>query len=136
MGVLGQREWDFLFRVSQRIVPEAQRLGPDGRKQFRAIAEEALSERPSVLQRQFRLFLAVVRYAPAARYLAPFDWLDATRQDAVLAWFQDCPLGLVRKGFWGLKSLVYMGYYGRAEVWDSIGYRPDTRGNERLRVVR
>ncbi len=136
MGVLGKREWDFLFRVAERVVPEVARLQPDDRGRFQAIVEEALAERPPALQRQFRLFLAVVRYAPAARYLAPFDWLDLTRKDAVLAWLQDCPVGLVRKGFWGLKSLVFMGYYGRPEVGDAIGYRPDTRGNERLRVAR
>ncbi|MBI4867447.1 MAG: hypothetical protein HY816_10900 [Candidatus Wallbacteria bacterium] len=136
MGVLGKREWDFLFRVAERVVPEVARLEPDDLGRFRAIVEEALAERPPALQRQFRLFLAVVRYAPAARYLVPFDWLDQTRQDAVLAWFQDCPVGLIRKGFWGLKSLVFMGYYGRAEVGVAIGYRPDPRGNERLRVAR
>ncbi|MBI3890324.1 MAG: hypothetical protein HY303_02190 [Candidatus Wallbacteria bacterium] len=135
MSVLGERQWRFLFCVASRVVPETRDLGEVERAAFRAIVEEALGERPASLQRQFRLFLGVVRWLPALRYLAPLDRLNDARQDAVLTALQDFPVALVRKGFWGLKSLVFMGFYGRNEAGDRIGYRPSARGNEKLRTA-
>jgi hypothetical protein len=49
-------------------------------------------------------------------------------QDAVLRWFEDCPLGLLRKGFWGLKAMIYMGYYGQPETNELVGYAPEIDG--------
>ena len=43
---------------------------------------------------------------------------------------QDAPLLLLRRGFWGLRTLIFMGYYGRDAARDAIGYRADPRGWE------
>ena len=39
----------------------------------------------------------------------------------------------VRRGFWGLRTLVFMGYYARPEAAAAIGYRADVRGWEARR---
>jgi hypothetical protein len=41
---------------------------------------------------------------------------------------QDSRLTLVRRGFWGLRTLVLMGYYGRAQAAAEIGYQPRMGG--------
>jgi hypothetical protein len=120
------------MRVAERLVPATATLDADGRSRFTAIVAKALSDRPRSIQRQFGLFLGVVRWAPLLRYLARFDRLAPAKQDAVLRFLLDAPLAKLRGGFWALRALVFMGYYGQPEVWPAIGYAPSFAGNERL----
>ncbi len=132
MTPLSERQWAFFLAVAARVVPAAATLDGAGCERFAAIVRTALAGRPRSLQRQFVLFLSVVRWAPALRYGAPFDHLQPTAQDAALRWFIDAPLGKLRGGFWGLRALVFMGYYGQPEVWGAIRYAPSFSGNEFL----
>ena len=38
-------------------------------------------------------------------------------------------LTLLRRGFWGLRTLVFLGYYGRPEIGGRIGYQPRRQGD-------
>ena len=58
----------------------------------------------------------------AARVMG--DDMSVKRQDAVLRWFEDNPVGALRSGTWGLKTMVFMGYYGQPETNASVGYQP------------
>jgi hypothetical protein len=60
----------------------------------------------------------------------PFEKLPEDRQDAVLRWFQDNPLRLLRSGIWGLKTMVYLGYYGQPETNRDVGYQPALGGGD------
>jgi hypothetical protein len=122
----------FLFIVGARIVPALGDVDDAGRRAVEAILTKAIAARPPALRRQLVLFLNVMRWAPFARYGRPFDRLSGAQQDAVLGWFQDAPIAALRSGFWGVKTLVFMGYYGRPDAGDSIAYRPSRHGNERL----
>lgn len=126
----------FLFEtLAPRIAPPAASLDAAGKAGFLRLVERALAGRPRALQRQFALFLRVLRWAPFLRYGAPLDRLDPERQDAVLRWFHSCPVPILRKGFWGVKTLILMGTYGRPELGPSIGYAPSKRGNDRLKAA-
>jgi hypothetical protein len=125
---------EFLRALAARIVPETGALDAAGWSRFLAIVDGALQERKPSVRRQFGVFLGVLRWAPAVRYGRRFDGLRAERQDAVLRWFEDCPLSLLRKGFWGLKAMVFMGYYGQPETHELIGYRARFDGREALRA--
>ena len=35
---------------------------------------------------------------------------------------------LVRRGFWGLRTMIYLGYYSRGAAPAEIGYRAHVRG--------
>jgi hypothetical protein len=121
-----------LWQVASRIVPESGSLDAAGRFEFERIVDAALADRPAGVRRQFGVFLKVIRLAPVLRYGRPFDRLPGDRQDAVLRWVQDGPVPLFRSGFWGLKAIVFMGYYGRPGVWREIGYAPEFDSLERL----
>ena len=97
------------------------------------IVDAALQDRDSGTRKQFGTSLGVLRWTPVARFGRPFDRLPSARRDAILRWFQDCPLGLLRKGFWSLKALVFMGYYGRPECWAEVGYNPEFDGRAGVR---
>ena len=132
MPPLNEREWAFFLRLAARVVPATASLDAAGRGRFAAIVAKALAERPPALRRQLALFLGVLRWAPVARYGAPFDRLAPDRQDAVLRFFMDAPLAKLRSGLWGVRALVFMGYYGQPEVWPAVRYAPSFDGNERL----
>lgn len=123
----------YLWALSLRIVPETLTLDAGGQARFCALVDKALASRPLAMRAQLQVFLGVLRWLPALRYGAPLERLAPDQQDAALRWFQSNPVGLLRKGFWGVKTLVLMGYYGRPEAGPAIGYTPSLRGNERLR---
>jgi len=121
-----------LEAVARRIVPEVAGLDAGGRERFLEIIDQALRERPPAIRRQIAVFLGVIRQAPRLRFGHSFERLGAGRQERVLRWLQDCPVSLLRKGFWGLKALVFMGYYGQPEVWPEIGYAPVFDARDKL----
>lgn len=115
------------------IVPEAASLDDAGWREMESIVEHALADRPPAMQRQLVLFIRVLQLLPIARFGAPFTRLDAARRARVLAGVQRAPVLLLRRGFWGLRTLVFMGYYARPGQGAAIGYRADPRGWEARR---
>ncbi len=132
MSPLSERRWALFLDVGRRVVPALAALDSEGSERFAAIVAKALAERPSSIRRQLGLFLSVIRWAPLLRFGAPFPRLAPERKDAALRWLMDAPIAKARSGFWGLRSLVFMGYYGRPEVWPAVRYAPAFDGNERL----
>jgi hypothetical protein len=128
MKSLSQEKAEFLQVLAARIVPETTELDAAGLGRFFGIIDGALQDRPASVRQQFGTFLGLLRWAPLVRYGSSLDKLRAERQDAVLRWFEDCPLGLLRKGFWGLKAMIYMGYYGQPETNELVGYAPEIDG--------
>ncbi|MBI3549142.1 MAG: hypothetical protein HY078_08900 [Elusimicrobia bacterium] len=122
----------FFSAIAPRLVPGYARLGPDGRRRFAAIIDAALAERPAATRLQLSAFLFLLRWRSLLLHGRPLDRLPAELQDAELCHFEDSKVALFRKGFWGVRTLVFMGYYGRAEAWDEWSYRPSRAGNERL----
>ncbi len=120
---------ELLLAIGGRVAPGLRTLDAAARDRAIAIVERAVAARPRALQRQLGLFLGIVGWSPVLRYGRRFDRLDPGRQDAVLRWFQHAPIAAFRRGFWGVKTLVYMGYYGRPEIGDEVGYHPSRDGN-------
>lgn len=77
-----------------------------------ATFESLLSNRPARLRRGLLAFVWVVRWLPAPRWGRRFDRLPPARQDAFLRWLQGSRLLPLRLGFWGLRSLILIAYYG------------------------
>lgn len=129
MGVLTPTQRAFLLGIAPRFVPDAARLDASEATAFTDLIDEALAQRPITLQRQFGLLMSVMRWSPVLRYGRPLDALPPASQDAVLRWFQDAPAQKLRSGFWGLRTLILMGYYGRPAVGPVIAYLPPDNGN-------
>lgn len=109
------------------VVPEAAGLNEAGWARLGAIVEDALADRPAA-RRQLGVFLRAIEWLPTLRWGRRFSRLTPEHRRAFLAGLQDAPLLLVRRGFWGLRTLVYMGYYGQEEVRARIGYRAHPDG--------
>ncbi len=115
------------------IVPEAVRLSAAEWIEVEQIVERGLASRPPAIRRQLRLFVRILNVLPLFRFGRTFRGLDPERRARFLLAIQDAPLLLLRRGFWGIRTLVYMGYYGRDAARDEIGYGADPRGWEARR---
>lgn len=118
--------------LGERLVPPLRELDAERQWRFRAIIAAAVANRPAAVQRQLRLFLLLVRLAPLLRWASTFEALPAARQDRFLRWLQDTAPGRLRQGFWGVKTIVFMGYYGQADLAPRLAYTPSRTGNEKL----
>jgi len=119
--------------LAATIVPEAASLKDSGWAELERIVEEALAARPPAMRRQLRLLIRVLDLVPLLRYGRRFGALEPAQALRFLSAFQDSPLLLLRRGVWGLRTLVFMGYYARSEGPAAIGYRADPRGWEARR---
>ena len=114
--------------LSTTFVPESSSLDERGWGEAEAIVETFLASRPEVVRRQVVLLIRLLDVLPVLRWGRRFRTLDAARRTRFLAALQDAPLLLARRGIWGLRTIAFMGYYGRAEAAAAIGYRADRRG--------
>jgi len=119
--------------LAQTVVPDASRLDAAGWTEVEGIVERALASRPPALRRQLRLLIRALEWLPFLYYGKRFSALDPVRRNRFLLRIQDSPLRLVRRGFWGLRTLILLGYYGRPGAAAEIGYRADSRGWEARR---
>ena len=119
--------------IATCVVPETGRLDAAQWDEVEAIVARAIAARPRALQRQLALFFTLLEWLPLLRYGRRLSRLDAGRRARVLDRLQRAPLLLLRRGFWGVRTLILMGYYGRPAAAAAIGYRADARGWEARR---
>ena len=131
--VLNDRQRAFLAALSQALVPETLTLAPERRARFFEIIDSMLATRPASMRLLIGIFLVFLRWAPLLRFGGRLDRLEPARQRQALRWFEDSPLAAIRTGFWGVKTLVFAGYYAQPEIAAQNGYRPSFSGNEKLR---
>lgn len=122
--------WPTFRALTETIVPDARRLDEGEWRELRRIVEAALAARRPELARQLRALVWLLQWLPLLRFGRPFARLGPERRTRFLEWVQDAPLLLLRRGFWGLRALVLMGYYGRTAAAAEIGYAPDLLGWE------
>jgi hypothetical protein len=120
-----------VFRAIVRtIVPEGSDLDEASWAELESLVQASLSDRPTVLIRRLRLFLHIVQWLPVLRYGRPFSSLDPDRQALFLTSLQHHRIDTVRVGFWGVRALALLGYYGRSTAQRALGYGADPRGWE------
>ena len=123
-----------IFRAMvSAVVPEANNLSEPGWSELETLVETTLQNRPRAVHRQLRLFIRTIQWMSVFRYGRRFTSLSAEQRMKVLCYLQDHRLEVVRCGFWGLRTLAFLGYYGRPEGAQATGYAADPRGWEALR---
>lgn len=127
MGLLDRTRSTFRA-VARAVVPEAAALDEGGWAALEAIVGRALAARPPRMRRQLLLFLRAIEWLPRLPQRARFSRLDPAEQARFLRTLERSPLLLVRRGFWGLRTLILMGYYARPEAAIEIGYRARPEG--------
>lgn len=127
---------DSLRPLAEAFVPEIEHVSGDEWRRMRSLMEQALRDRPPPMRRQLLLFVRILDWLPLLRRGARLRELDPRDRREVLEKLQDSRFLLVRRGVWGLRTLVFMGYYARPEAYERIGYRAHPDGWEARREGR
>lgn len=131
--VFSRSQAKFLTHLGTVVAPGLAELDSRGQWRFRTLINTMLLRRSESERRQIRLFLFVIRWLPAIVFFRPFERIPIGAQGWILRFLENAPLKLLRSGFWGLKTLLYLGYYGQPDVAEARHYVPDLkRGNELL----
>jgi hypothetical protein len=90
--------------------------------------DERLATEPPALTRQLRTLVLLLHYLPIFLHFRTFDGLSAAQRQRFLERVQDGPVALLRVGVWGLRTLVFVGWYADPEVGRMLGWRANPRG--------
>jgi hypothetical protein len=125
-------QWQVVEQAARRITaPDAAGQGPGAASaptsdetDVAGFFDAWVSRMPERLRRDLGRFLAYLEHvAPlAAGHASRFTRLAPDAQDAVLASVEASRHDLLRAGFDGLKSLVFIGYYRDVRTWKVVGY--------------
>ena len=121
-----------LEAIGSVVLPTPGALDPEGWRRARGIIEEALLPKPPRIKRQLRLFLRVVNVLPLPTTGRTLRGLSVPRRTAFLEGLHHSRIQLLRKGLWGVRTLIFMGYYNQPSVREGIGYAADPKGWEAL----
>lgn len=105
------------------LVPEIRALDAAAWRTAEEIIDTMLRERSPSVRRQVGLFVRALNLLPVLRYGHTFLRLDEGRRLRFVQALEHAPLLAVRRGVWGLRTLVFMGYYAQTGVRASLGYR-------------
>jgi hypothetical protein len=131
--VLSSGQQRFLLSLAACIVPESAGAPTRVTEPLLAAVDEELRPRPRLQQLEFKLLLLAIRWMTVPFTLHRFERLPPERQDRWLRFLENAPLTLLRVGIWGLKTLVFLGYYTQDDVLRRILYLPSKEeGNVRL----
>ena len=119
--------------LATSFVPETAHATDTQWTLLEATVAGALAARSAALQKQVALFIRVVDGAARVRYGKGLVSLDAGRRTALLQWFARSPVLLFRRGIWGLRTLVMMGWYTQPDIIAALGYTAHPQGWERHR---
>jgi hypothetical protein len=125
---------DTFRAIAVTVVPEASALDEAGWDAFETLVEKTLAPRPPAIKRQLVLFVRAIEHLPRLRFGRRFTTLSPDERSRFLSGLERAPVLLLRRGFWGLRTLVFLGYYARPEAAALIGYRADARGWEARRA--
>jgi hypothetical protein len=117
-----------LRAVATAVVPEASALDARAWIELETVVSHAMARRSSGQRRQLIVFLRLLQTLPISRFGRPFTALSARQRVTFLESIERSRLLLVRRGVWAVRTLVFMGYYTRDDVAESIGYHRDAAG--------
>ncbi|MGA7121095.1 MAG: gluconate 2-dehydrogenase subunit 3 family protein [Polyangiaceae bacterium] len=105
-------------RESDTTIPTPDEVG------VAAFVDQWTARLPGSTRRDLGRFLAYVEHiAPlAAGCTSRFTRLAPGEQDRVLASIESSSIDLLRAGFDGLRSLVFLGFYRDPRTWSIVGY--------------
>jgi len=121
-----------LQAVASVVLPDADALDPEVWARCEAAMEGALEARPLTVRRQVRLFLRVVNLLPVLSTGRSLVRLSVPGRRSFLQRLQRSQVMLLRRGLWGVRTLLFMGYYSQEAVRERIGYRARPEGWEAL----
>jgi len=120
---------DAAFRaIATTFVPELAAAGPAEWSALGRTIDSALESRPAALTGQLVAFIRALDLVSRLRYWRSLPALPPDRRLRLLRSFERSPVLAFRRGVWGLRTLVFMGYYTQPSVIESLGYQATPAG--------
>jgi hypothetical protein len=91
-------------------------------------ADTTLANRPAALRRKILLAAWGLGVLAVIRFVRPVAGVPVDRLRGFLQSLQDGPILPLRLAVWGLRTLIFAGYYGQTERQQQLGYRPRLDG--------
>lgn len=103
-----------VFRaVAEAMVPAVQRYGATEWDAMEARVEQALGARPPRMRQQLLTFLRLANVLAVGLSGSTLVALPVEKRERVLHRLERAPVALVRRGVWGVRTLIFMGHYAR-----------------------
>lgn len=119
---------EILRALAPAFVPELEGASPVQWATLEQTIGDAMARRPAPLQRQLGWFLTLLTLAAYVRFGRSVTRTSIPDRRQLLDRLARSPLLMVRRGVWGLRTLVMMGWYTQPEVMTAIGYRVNPGG--------
>jgi hypothetical protein len=132
LKVFSDKDAKFLLVLAKRIVPDIATLPETEQLEVVCRIDDALWGREPALRMQFLAFLKILKLSFLPRHLKTFDRIKPAQQDDLIRKFEDHSIGKLRSGIWGVRTLIFMGYYGNPGRAKQFHYTPSLNGNEKL----
>jgi hypothetical protein len=110
------------------FVPELAAADDGAWERLEATVARMLARQPARLTRQLGLFLRLLDGLALATRLGRFASQPPDARNTILKRCERAPALLIRRGVWGLRTLVFAGYYTEPDVMAAIGYRATPAG--------
>ena len=119
------------FRALAAVfIPETAQADEPTWLRLEEIVSDALAARPPALQRQVLLFVRILDSLSLVRRGHRLASLNEEKRRSLVEGIASSRSLLLRRGVWGLRTLVQMGWYAQPTVQQSLGYRADRSGWE------
>jgi hypothetical protein len=117
------------FRALATVfIPELAAVDEAAWLRVERIVADALATRPAELRRQILLFVRMLDILSLVRHLRRLSALDDRTRIRFVEGIASSPVLLLRRGVWGLRTLVQMGWYSQPDVQQALGYRGHPTG--------
>jgi hypothetical protein len=117
------------FRAAaMAFVPALTTAEPETWQALENTVGDALAARPAGIVRRLGLFLRILDVLAFVRTGRTLRRARPDRIARLLHRLERSPVLLIRRGIWGLRTLVFMGYYTQPAIMRSIGYRAEPAG--------
>lgn len=109
--------------LQEEIVPLSKLMTVQERESSRDLVNLVLADKPLSVHYKILVFLYLIDFLSLVYGGHCFKKLKSDARQKLLRFFFHSPVGLLRKGFWGLSTLAKMGVYGQESVYPKLNYQ-------------
>jgi len=122
--------------LAETFVPELADAGDDEWERVMETIDVALRSKEAAIGRKLALAVRALDGMALVTRGRRFVALGRESRRVFLERMQDSGWLVLRRGVWGLRTVVFLGYYGRPEVRERLGYRAHRDGWDAARARR
>jgi hypothetical protein len=117
----GQRLQQFQA-LQHCLVPRSQHFTESQHQESLRLVNDFMSHHPPAIHKKLALFFKVINVIAILRFGKSFAKLSLPQRTRIMNFFFNSPIGLLRKGFWGLNTITKLSVFAQTSLYPDIGY--------------